>query len=382
MTEEEVALKIVHTADWHLGRRFPGFDEADQPKLTRARLTVVDRILGVAESTRADAVLCAGDLFDAPDPGEEWWGGLADLFQRRSWRDRPVYLLPGNHDPLTEKSVYGAEHPFRAALPDWVHIVDRDDFEVPLSDVGVLYAIPCRRKAGEMDLALRLPDRAPGDTRIRIGLVHGSTFDMPGHQLNFPIAVDAAARRGLDYLAIGDTHAFRCVPENAPIPTIYPGTPEQTNFGERDTGAVAVVFFTRHGRRPRIRKERVAQWTWRSEVVRDLQGLRDLRSDPDLKQTVLRLTLQITAAPEEFAEVEQLLCELKGTDALHGRAGIMQTDRTGLELDTRNIAEVFEGLPEVLQSAARRLRAAELDGNPEVARRALYHLYHLSRVGI
>ena len=44
MTEDDVALKLVHTADWHLGRTFPGFDQADQRKLTRARLQVIDRI--------------------------------------------------------------------------------------------------------------------------------------------------------------------------------------------------------------------------------------------------------------------------------------------------------------------------------------------------
>ncbi len=54
------ALKLLHTADWHLGRRFPTFPEADELKLTRARLEVVDEILGKAEYYGVDAVLCAG----------------------------------------------------------------------------------------------------------------------------------------------------------------------------------------------------------------------------------------------------------------------------------------------------------------------------------
>ena len=40
------------------------------------------------------------------------------------------------------------------------------------------------------------------DDKIRIGLVHGSTFDAVDCQTNFPIAKDAAALRGFDYLAI------------------------------------------------------------------------------------------------------------------------------------------------------------------------------------
>ena len=31
---EDVALKFVHTADWHLGRRFPSFPDADRLKLS------------------------------------------------------------------------------------------------------------------------------------------------------------------------------------------------------------------------------------------------------------------------------------------------------------------------------------------------------------
>ena len=34
---DDVALKLLHTADWHLGKRFPGFAEADETRLTRAR---------------------------------------------------------------------------------------------------------------------------------------------------------------------------------------------------------------------------------------------------------------------------------------------------------------------------------------------------------
>ena len=41
-SEDDVALKILHTADWHLGMGFGAFGEEDERKLTRARLQVVD----------------------------------------------------------------------------------------------------------------------------------------------------------------------------------------------------------------------------------------------------------------------------------------------------------------------------------------------------
>lgn len=375
--EDEVTLTVLHTADWHLGKRFVGFDDADRPALTRARLDVIDRILNVADHNTVDAVLCAGDLFDEPSPEEMWWKGLAEKLSKRNWKGRPVILLPGNHDPLTDTSVYHPTHPFRAALPHWVHIVDRDDFALPLGDDAIVLARPCRRQSGQDDNALRLPERTPGDTRIRIGLVHGSTFDMPGFQTNFPIATDAAQRQGLDYLAIGDTHAWKEYPPPS-SPTVYPSAPEQTTFGETDTGNVALVFFRRHGKIPLIRRERVAQWRWRSETVTKMEELRALMDEKDLRQTVLRLKLVIRATPAEYEEAEKILEDLKGSAAKHGRVGVMQIERDELELDTRDIEQLFAALPPVLQTAARKLKETEA-ANPDVAQRALFHLYVLSR---
>ena len=89
--EEPVGLKIVHTADWHLGMTFPAFDADARLRLSRARLEVVDRILGLAERHMAHAVLCAGDLFDDPDPPRQWWEGLASKLAARRWSDRPLF---------------------------------------------------------------------------------------------------------------------------------------------------------------------------------------------------------------------------------------------------------------------------------------------------
>ncbi len=91
------------------------------------------------------------------------WRGLRRLLDaRRGWA-RPVVLLPGNHDPLTPTSVWSAGHPFRRDLPAFVRVVDRDDFTLDLGPGAVVHAVPCRSRAGERDLALALPARAPGD---------------------------------------------------------------------------------------------------------------------------------------------------------------------------------------------------------------------------
>jgi exonuclease SbcD len=98
-------LRLLHTADWHLGRRFPSFPEEGQKKLSRARMDVVATILDVARRNAINAVLCAGDIFDDPDPSPDFWEGLARAFQSRGAQHAPVFLVPGNHDPLTQESI-------------------------------------------------------------------------------------------------------------------------------------------------------------------------------------------------------------------------------------------------------------------------------------
>lgn len=369
-------LKFLHTADWHVGLSFKQFKEEDANKLSRARLSVVDDILGRAEQYNVDAVLCAGDLFDRPDPRPESWQRLLESFTRRKAWNRPVVLLPGNHDPLTDDSVYSRNHDFRKSLPKWVQVVDRENFQLEVTQEAVIYASPCRSSAGDKDLALSLPSRADGDKRLRIGMAHGSTWDMEGYATNFPISQEAPKKRGLDYLALGDWHGFREIPPGALFPIVYPSTPEPTKFGEEDPGYVALVSFPRHGLRPTIQRERVARWTWRDVNIRSLAELRVLAAE-DLVSTVLRLTFDLTVSLPDMKEVERILKSFEGTEAASPRVGPFLCDRSGLKVNAKDglNEEELKALPDAIRETALRLRAEA--GTSVEAQRALIILQRL-----
>ena len=374
-------LRLLHTADWHLGRRLPSFPEECQKKLSRARMAVVSTILDVARRNSVNAVLCAGDLFDDPAPTADFWQGLAKTFSDRPGPHPPVFLVPGNHDPLTPESVWDPAHPFRMRLPAWVHVVDRDDFTYELAPDVILYARPCRSKAGENDLALALPAREAGDARVRIGCVHGCTFDLDGYQTNFPICRDAGEQRGLDYLAIGDSHSFRDVTETSLVPTVYPGAPEPTSFDEAGAGKVAIVALFRHGLRPRVHAEPVAHWQWIDQRCRDINELRAVMTMQNLDRQVVRLHLEMTVSVAQESEVERIVRDLQGTDATHGRAGVLLVDRTNLRLQPGSGGVFPDDLPPVVKDTIARLDALITAANGEAERaratRALAHLYKL-----
>src|SRR6202051_316689 len=87
----DVVLRLLHTADWHLGRRFPSFPEDAQKKLSRARMDVIANILDVARRNVVHALLCAGDLFDDPEPEPDFWEGLARTLRERGAQHPPIF---------------------------------------------------------------------------------------------------------------------------------------------------------------------------------------------------------------------------------------------------------------------------------------------------
>ncbi len=55
-------MRLIHTADWHLGRRLKGVDRT--PEIPAA----LEQLLHQAKTLQVDAVLIAGDIFDIPNP--------------------------------------------------------------------------------------------------------------------------------------------------------------------------------------------------------------------------------------------------------------------------------------------------------------------------
>nr|MBP6378586.1 exonuclease subunit SbcD [Kaistella sp.] len=58
-------MKILHTADWHLGKRLDRFSRLEE------QILVMNEIVEIANEQHVNLVLIAGDLFDNFNPGVE-----------------------------------------------------------------------------------------------------------------------------------------------------------------------------------------------------------------------------------------------------------------------------------------------------------------------
>ncbi len=88
-----VLLKIIHTADWHLGKNLEG----------RSRLKEQERFLSdfikIVEEKEADLILIAGDIYDSPNPPAMAEKLFYDTLKKITDKGkRMVVIISGNHD--------------------------------------------------------------------------------------------------------------------------------------------------------------------------------------------------------------------------------------------------------------------------------------------
>lgn len=86
-------MKILHTSDWHLGKRLDYFSRLEEQR------AVLMEICQIADAEDVDAVIVAGDLFDTFNPPVEAVELLYKTLRQLSREgQRPVIAIAGNHD--------------------------------------------------------------------------------------------------------------------------------------------------------------------------------------------------------------------------------------------------------------------------------------------
>ncbi|MCX6098185.1 MAG: exonuclease subunit SbcD [Caldiserica bacterium] len=85
-------MRLLHTADWHVGSTLAGLDRFDETG------KLLDELFAAAQSEKVDAVLVAGDVFDNPMPGNVSQKLVFDFFARLSGAGIRAVVLAGNHD--------------------------------------------------------------------------------------------------------------------------------------------------------------------------------------------------------------------------------------------------------------------------------------------
>ena len=167
-------IKILHTADWHLGKRLQEFSRIEEQKL------VLEEIIQIADQEDVDLVLLAGDIFDTFNPNHEAVELLYKTLRKLSKNgERPVVAISGNHD-----STQFVEAPDPLARELGIIFYSRYDSVIP---------------TGKLDSGIEIKQASSGFIELKL-----PKFDFPIRIILAPYANETLLKT---YLGEGDREA-------------------------------------------------------------------------------------------------------------------------------------------------------------------------------
>lgn len=263
-------MRILHTADWHIGKRLGRLDR--QTEYEQA----LDEVVSIARDQKVDLVVAAGDLFDRANAPLESMGLVVDGLIRLADAAGKVVAMPGNHDssqlfeflsPLLEgrgvllssklkrpdaggvvivPSHDGSEAASVAVLP-FIHEADVVvDFMEESEEWFKEYADRIKGIAAALCSAI--------DPKT-VGILAGHFFvdgsELGGGERRIHIGPQFAVTNqaippGIHYAALGHIHRPQAIPGTA-VPARYSGSLLQLDFSERTHSKEVVIVDAKPG---------------------------------------------------------------------------------------------------------------------------------------
>lgn len=258
-------IRLLHTADWHLGKRLK------QQSLLEEQQLFLEWLLRCCLEKEIDYILMAGDLFDVANPPQDaeqmYYSFLARLGKETNTK---IIITGGNHDSI------GAVNGIRPLAAAWDVILVGEPFpEDPSQECFPLY-----NRSGEMEAVVaatpflrekdfRLPEGFEGDIEQRLTEAHRLHYRKLADHCNeqFPNATQigmghlfadkslsseserqVGTLNGLPldifpesfaYVALGHIHKPQSPQENR---IIYSGSPNMLSFSETEYAKRVVLL--------------------------------------------------------------------------------------------------------------------------------------------
>ena len=372
-------VKVLHTSDWHVGRRIRGRDRSEEHRAVLAEL------VSLADGSDVDLTLVAGDVFDTASPGpaaeQIVWRALLDLAEVA-----PVLVVAGNHDnparldavaPLLERAnvtVVGAPR-----APEQGGVVDIEDLGVK---VAMLPFVSQRGIVKAEDIMGSDPDQHAGKYEERLRrVVEALTEGMETDTVNmlishltvhgglagggertahiFGYAIPASLIPGhLSYVALGHLHRQQKMPSASPV--WYSGSPLPLDFGEVADQKGALLVTVEPGRPASVAELPLSAGRRLMEISGTLEQVlsRADETEDAYVKVVLRETARVGLADEVRAAipgaVEVVLdSPVEGDKKTEARQGLKPQEAFARYLTDRKVSDerVEELFAELLDEA-------------------------------
>ena len=343
-------MKILHTSDWHIGKRLMGRERLDE------QAEVLDEIIRICDDEEIELVLLAGDVFDTYTPSAE----AEDLFYSKikqvAGERRAVLIISGNHDdgirlsaaaPLAEEQgIYIVGNARKAVLvkdsPRNIRPVESGKgyviFENTQGERAFVSTLPYPNEARFKEERSELPyvermkswidegesgnkDKLPSVFMAHIFVAGGVASDGEREiDLGGARALPIEALPPSDYIALGHLHKKQHMGK---AHCYYSGSPLQYSFDESADKGVKVFDLTANG----------------VENLKDVpltKGKKLIRLEADNAETALRL---LEKYPDELVEMKLILTapllssDAQALAAKHNLVSLVSEVRTEEEIE-------------------------------------------------
>jgi DNA repair exonuclease SbcCD nuclease subunit len=238
-------LRLLHTADVHLGARHADLGEAASAQRER-QFTAFVATVDLALAERVDILLIAGDLFDSNVQPRRSVERVAAELQRLAAAKIRTVITPGTHDLYDRASVYRAyDLPALAGSgpdDDLVTVLtpDRPAVHLPACDV-VVFGRPFATKRAPHSPLHELGAAADARATWRVGLFHAA-LAIPGKTDgdHVVLTTEEIGASGLDYVALGHWHSAQSAKAHG-VRWAYSGAPEPVAVDQDRAGKVLLV---------------------------------------------------------------------------------------------------------------------------------------------
>jgi exonuclease SbcD len=371
-------MKILHTADWHIGKKL------HKHELSQDFSLFIDWLCELVPEKEIDCLLVSGDIFDLANPSSEARTAYYQALVRLSRLHCKIVLTGGNHD---SPAVLNAPKELLRNLD--IHVIGNlppkaEDYLIPLKRDGKVKAViaalpylrnPDLRQADEqVDYASRVEavragiakvfkeaaaasqEQYPKVPALAMGHLYAAGASTSESERDIQIGNEAsfeAQQFGdyFSYIALGHIHKPQNV--NALVPVYYSGSPLPLSFSERSDQKRVLILETNSGFEPESIP--VPEFRKLKKLKGDLKHLKkelqNLSAGEPLETLVELELVEENYDPSLLTELDRFVSDFneKGVRVVKHRAtfkkrteGASELFKRGQQLEDLKPLEVFE----------------------------------------
>ena len=346
-------MRILHTSDWHLGKRLFKLDRRQEHEL------FLNWLVNTIQEEQIDVLLMSGDVFDTPTPPHQSLELYYNFLHQLSTTTKvESYFIAGNHDSgqlIDAPSALLKNHRVKvwgrlsSEPQDHWHTITVGHESVELCAIPFFRSYELLSKDTDVLVALQKYLDLPTENTNKILMLHhlAGMYEAGGSEQVISLtgidSIPTECFSNFKYVALGHIHK----PQKIKDHVHYSGSPLAMRFSEKDQKSVIIIdtqdnFKVSKLAIPTFRKVRSIK-TNEEQLKKDLETLEDNEGLTGVVEVEVNLSSPRIGLIDEIKKIlENKNYELLSFQPIFGQSDAPTKDRNKIfELSTNELFKEF-----------------------------------------